>query len=93
MSFVRIVDFSNIKNLYISNKLLKTPAHHYQQMQGHQEEVEARHVQCEQEFQADLAARDATLESVSCQLEESRINQLWVLFNHYRCRKMVQRVF
>jgi len=29
MSFVRIVDFSNIKNLYISNKPLKTPAHHY----------------------------------------------------------------
>jgi len=69
----------------LDQKLKERDTYYHQQLQARQEEVEARRVQREQEFQADLAARDATLESVSRQLEESRINQLWVLFNHYCC--------
>ena len=41
-----------------------------------EEEAEARRMQREHEFQADIAARHVALDSISCQLEESLVNQL-----------------
>ena len=57
-------------------KLKERDEYYHRQMQAHEEEVEARRALREQEFQTEIAARNATLESVSHQLEESRINQL-----------------
>jgi hypothetical protein len=66
----------------LDQKLNERDEYYLRQIQAHKEEAEARRVLREQEFQADIAARDATLESVSHQLEESRINQLCVLINY-----------
>jgi hypothetical protein len=60
----------------LDEKLKERDEYYLRQMQAREEEVEARRVLLEQEFQAEIAARNATLESVSHQLEESRINQL-----------------
>jgi hypothetical protein len=60
----------------LDQKLKERDAYYLHQMRTHEEEAEARRVQREAQFQADIAARDASLESVSRQLEESRINQL-----------------
>jgi len=60
----------------LDQKLKERDEYYLHQMQTHEEEAEARRVQHEAQFQADIAARDASLESVSHQLEESRINQL-----------------
>jgi hypothetical protein len=64
--------FENILN----QKLKEQDQYYLQRIRASEEEVEARHLQREQEFQADIAARDATLESVSRQLEEARVSQL-----------------
>ena len=42
----------------------------------HKGEAEARRMQREQEFQAEIAAHHVALESISRQLEESQVNQL-----------------
>ena len=64
--------FENI----LDQKLKEQDQYYLQQIQASEEEVEARRVQCEHEFRADIATRDATLESVLCQLEEARVSQL-----------------
>ena len=66
----------------LDQKLKERDEYYLCQIQAHKEEAEARRMLREQEFQADIAARDATLESVSHQLEESKIKQLYVLI-HY----------
>ncbi len=64
--------FENI----LDQKLKEQDQYYLQRIQASEEEVEARRVQREHEFRADIAARDATLESVSRQLEEARVSQL-----------------
>jgi len=66
----------------LDQKLKERDEYYLRQMQAREEEAEGRRVLREQEFQADIAARDATLQSVSHQLEEARINQLCVLINY-----------
>ncbi len=69
---------------YILDQKLKEHDKYYlHQIQAHEEEVEAKHVLHEQEFQADIAAHCVTLESVSRQLEESRVDKLCVLIKFY----------
>jgi len=58
----------------LDQKLKERDEFYLHQLQARKEEVEARRVLCKQEFQADLAAHCVTLESVSRQLEESRVN-------------------
>ena len=60
----------------LDQKLKERDEFYLRQVQACEEEVEARHVLREQEFQADLAAHRVTLESVSRQLEELRVNRL-----------------
>jgi hypothetical protein len=60
----------------LDQKLKERDEYYLRQIQAHEEEVEARRVQREQEFQVDIAAHKASLESLSRQLEESRVDQL-----------------
>ena len=60
----------------LDQKLKERDKYYLRQLQAREEEVEARCLLHEQEFQADLAAHRVTLESVSRQLEESRVNRL-----------------
>jgi hypothetical protein len=62
----------------LQQKLKERDEYYLQKIQAREEELEVRRVQREQEFQKDLAARHAALESVSLQLEESqsRVNQM-----------------
>ena len=54
--------FENILN----QKLKEQDQYYLQQIQASKEEVEARRLQREHEFQAEIAACNATLKSVSC---------------------------
>jgi predicted phage tail protein len=60
-------------------KLQERDEYYLGQIQMCEEEMEARRVMHEQEYQKDMAAHQATLESVSHQLEESRVNEMCVL--------------
>lgn len=64
-----------IENI-LNQKLKEQDQYYLQRIRASEEEVEARRLQREHEFQADIAAREATLESVSRQLEEARVSQL-----------------
>jgi len=69
----------------LDQKLKERDEYYLRQIQVREEEVEARRVLREQEFQTDLAAHRVTLESVSRQLEESRVNRY--------LGKTVQRIY
>lgn len=60
----------------MSQRLRERDQYYLEQMQEHEEELERRRVLREQEFAADRAAMQATLDSVSRQLEASQVAQL-----------------
>lgn len=60
----------------MDQRLRERDEYYLQQMQAREEELERRRVLREQEFAADRAAMQATLDSVSHQLEVSQIAQL-----------------
>jgi hypothetical protein len=62
----------------LNQKLKERDDYYLGRIQAREEELEARRAMREQQYQEDIAARHATLESVSRQLEESRANQMWV---------------
>jgi hypothetical protein len=69
----------------LNQKLKEHDEYYLGQIQVHEEELEVRRVMREQEYQEGIAARHATLENVSCQLEESRVNRMWVFIIIVHC--------
>jgi ABC-type Fe3+-citrate transport system substrate-binding protein len=70
------LETQNLLEQVLDRKLRERDEYYLRQIQAHEEEAEARRLQREQEFQAEIAAHKATLESLSRQLEESRVDQL-----------------
>lgn len=60
----------------LAQKLKEHDDHYLHQIRAHEEEAEARRMRREQEFQVEIATHHATLESLSRQLEDSRVDQL-----------------
>ena len=77
------LETQNLLKQVLDHKLREHDKYYLHRIQAHEEEAEARWLQHKQEFQAEIAAHKATLESLLCQLEESQVDQLWVLINLY----------